>query len=208
MPKKCFLVECKNGRFSVIPAGTRSIVIVCHFWMAPTAPPSFVNHGPKLRVLILAKWHKPQMAKNRDELGNRNFQKIRGWFPFLFFLKGPSGAESTRKKCLWVNFRNKGWKRTTWPWRIPLCINHPVSAQPDVIGWVDAQAWDVFFLSQTLTTWCLACKTYGKQSGVSCCLDADPTVVVMCVISVTKCAYLYDFSVFPWVMINQHLVLV
>ena len=63
VPKKCFLVECKNGRFSVIPAGTRSIVIVCHFWMAPTAPPSFVNHGPKLRVLIIAIGHWPKMAK-------------------------------------------------------------------------------------------------------------------------------------------------
>ena len=34
------------------------------------------------------------MAKNRDELGNRNFQKIRGQFPFLFLKKkNPMGPK-------------------------------------------------------------------------------------------------------------------
>ena len=43
----------KNGRFSVDPAGTRSVVIVDHIFMASSVPPSFVDHGPKLRVLII-----------------------------------------------------------------------------------------------------------------------------------------------------------
>ena len=30
--------------------------------------------------------------------------------------KGPSGVKSTRKKCLFIKSRNKGWKRTTWSW--------------------------------------------------------------------------------------------
>ena len=41
--------------------------IVGHFSMSRTVPQSFVDQGPKLRVLILAKWNKPDMAKNRDE---------------------------------------------------------------------------------------------------------------------------------------------
>ena len=53
--------------FPVIPAGTRSVVIVGHILMALTVPLSFVDHGPKLRVLILAKSHKPKMAKNRGD---------------------------------------------------------------------------------------------------------------------------------------------
>ena len=40
-----------------------SIVIVGHFFIAPTVPPSFVVHGPKLRVVIIAKWHTPEIAK-------------------------------------------------------------------------------------------------------------------------------------------------
>ena len=46
------LAKRKNGCFSVILAGTRSVVI---FFMAPTVPPSFVEDGPKLRVIIIAK---------------------------------------------------------------------------------------------------------------------------------------------------------
>ena len=47
--------------------------------MAPTVPLSFVDHGLKLRVLILAIGDWPEMARNRGEppendpyLGNRN----------------------------------------------------------------------------------------------------------------------------------------
>ena len=46
--KKHFLAEHKYGRFSLIPAGTRSVFIVGRFFDGP-------DHGPKLRVLILAK---------------------------------------------------------------------------------------------------------------------------------------------------------
>ena len=35
--------------------------------MARTVPPSFVEIGPKLRVLIPLSWHKPKRAKNRGE---------------------------------------------------------------------------------------------------------------------------------------------
>ena len=53
--------------FPVIPAGTRSVVIVGHILMALTVPLSFVDHGPKLRVLILAKWEWPEKVKNWGE---------------------------------------------------------------------------------------------------------------------------------------------
>ena len=65
--KKHFSAKRINGRCSVIPAGTRSVVIVGHFLMAQTVPPSSVDHGPKLRVLIIGKWEWPEMAKNRGE---------------------------------------------------------------------------------------------------------------------------------------------
>ena len=51
-PKKHFSVECKNVRFSVIPARIGSVVILCHFLMAQTVSPIFIENGPKLRVLI------------------------------------------------------------------------------------------------------------------------------------------------------------
>ena len=58
---KNFSAKRKNGRFSVILARTRSVVIVGHFLMAQTFPPSFVGDGPKLRVPILAKWEWPKI---------------------------------------------------------------------------------------------------------------------------------------------------
>ena len=66
-PKKCFSAKLENGHFSVIPTRTRSVVILGHFLMAWTVPPSFVDDGPKLRVLILTKCYKPEMAKNQGE---------------------------------------------------------------------------------------------------------------------------------------------
>ena len=51
----------------VIPAMIKSVIIVGHFVIARTVPPSFADHGPKLRVLIIAKWEWPEMAKNRGE---------------------------------------------------------------------------------------------------------------------------------------------
>ena len=53
--------------FPVIPAGTRSVVIVGHILMALTVPLSFVDHGPKLRVLTIAIGEWPKMAKKRVE---------------------------------------------------------------------------------------------------------------------------------------------
>ena len=40
-----FSAKRKNGRFSVLPAGTGSVVNVGHFF-------GFGGHGPKLRVAI------------------------------------------------------------------------------------------------------------------------------------------------------------
>ena len=62
-----FSEKHKNDYFSVILPGTRSVVNVGHFWVARTVPPSFVDRGPKLRVLIIAKWEWPEMAKNQGE---------------------------------------------------------------------------------------------------------------------------------------------
>ena len=56
LDKKHSSAERKNGGFSVIPAGTRSVVIVGYFLMAWTVALSFVDNGPKLRVRIIAKW--------------------------------------------------------------------------------------------------------------------------------------------------------
>ena len=64
-----FSAKRKNGRFSVIPAGIRSVVIVGHFFMAWAVPPSFVAHGPKLRVFMIAIGDWPEMAKTRGEPG-------------------------------------------------------------------------------------------------------------------------------------------
>ena len=50
-----FSSKRKNGRFSLVPAGTRSIVILGHFFDEQTVPSKVVEDGPKLRVLILLK---------------------------------------------------------------------------------------------------------------------------------------------------------
>ena len=60
LTQKTFSVKRKNGSFSVNSAGTSSIVIMVHFFMARTVP-------PKLRVLILAIGDWPEMAQNRGE---------------------------------------------------------------------------------------------------------------------------------------------
>ena len=65
-PKKRLSAKRKNSRFSVFPAGTRSVVIVDHFLMARTVPLSLVDDGPKLGVLV-TKWEWPERAKNRGE---------------------------------------------------------------------------------------------------------------------------------------------
>ena len=62
--ESCILAERKNGCLSVIPARTRSVVNVGHLFGARTVPPSFVDHGPKLRVLVLAIVDWPAMANN------------------------------------------------------------------------------------------------------------------------------------------------
>ena len=52
-----FSAERKNGHFSVIPARTGSVVLLGHFLMARTVPPSFVEIGPKLRVVAPLSCH-------------------------------------------------------------------------------------------------------------------------------------------------------
>ena len=46
---------------------TASLSMWVIFLVARTVPPSFVDHGPKLRALILTMGHWPEMAKFRDE---------------------------------------------------------------------------------------------------------------------------------------------
>ena len=61
------MAERKNARFSVIPARTRSVVLLGHFFVDPDDSPSFVEIGPKLRVVapLTRRW--PKTAKNRGE---------------------------------------------------------------------------------------------------------------------------------------------
>ena len=64
----CFSPKLKTTIFTyVIPVGTRSIVNVGHFFMAQTVPPSFFDHGPKSRVLILTivEWPKTGMSPRK-----------------------------------------------------------------------------------------------------------------------------------------------
>jgi len=48
--KKHFSAERKNGRFSVIPAWTGSVVILGHFLMVRPVPPSYVENGPNIQI--------------------------------------------------------------------------------------------------------------------------------------------------------------
>ena len=66
-PKKHFSAKHKGGRFSVIPARTGSVVLLGHFFDDPDGSPSFVEIGPKLRVVAPLKWEWPKTAKNRGE---------------------------------------------------------------------------------------------------------------------------------------------
>ena len=63
--KKHFSAERKNSRFFVIPTQTGTVVILGYFLMARTVPPSFIENGPKLRVLIPWEW--PKRVKTRGE---------------------------------------------------------------------------------------------------------------------------------------------
>ena len=66
--KNGFSAKLKNGCFSVFPAATRSVVNVGHFLVAMTAPPSFVDHSPKLRVLEgNSDWHWLEITEIWDE---------------------------------------------------------------------------------------------------------------------------------------------
>ena len=65
--KPLFRPKRKNARFSVIPARTGSVVLLGHFLMARTIPPSFVEIGPKLRVVAPLTLEWPKTAKNRGE---------------------------------------------------------------------------------------------------------------------------------------------
>ena len=51
-PFSAFSAKRKNGRFSVIPAWTGSVVIVGNFLVTRMVPTIFVKDGPKLWALI------------------------------------------------------------------------------------------------------------------------------------------------------------
>ena len=93
--KKHFLAEHKNVRFSVIPARTWSVVLLGHFLMARTVPPSFVEIGPKLRVVAPLKWEWPKTAKNRGEpqkmTPSSETDFFWGWFQWESCSPGYSG---------------------------------------------------------------------------------------------------------------------
>ena len=57
--------------FLVIPAETRSGVNVGHFFVAWTVPPSFIDHSPKLRVLVIRILDWPEIARIPDESWKR-----------------------------------------------------------------------------------------------------------------------------------------
>ena len=65
------------------------------FLMARTVPPSFVENGPKLRVLIPLSWHKPKTAKNRGEpqkmTPSSETEFFLGWFQWESCSPGYSG---------------------------------------------------------------------------------------------------------------------
>ena len=65
--KNHFSAKRKNACFSVIQARTGFVVLLGHFLMARTIPPSFVEIGPKLSVVapLTRRW--PKTAKNRGE---------------------------------------------------------------------------------------------------------------------------------------------
>ena len=70
--------------------------------MAWTAPPSFVDHGPRLRVLITAKWEWPETAKKQGEPRKMTHSSER---PLVIL---GQALLAHLVPCLWV-----GW----WLWR-------------------------------------------------------------------------------------------
>ena len=132
MGKKHFLAERKNGRFSVVPAGTRSVVILGHFFMAWTVPPSFVENGPKLRVLIPLKWEWPKTAKNRGLP-----RKMTPSLETEIFWGGPNGKVvaldilvicPVDKICDYHTFRPK--YPNFWVKKVHFCSKKPIGASP------------------------------------------------------------------------------
>ena len=91
-PNFCFLAKRKNGCFSVIPAGTRSFVNVGHFLVARTVPPSFVDHSPKLRILINAIGHWRKMAKIWVEPRKMTLSSETDFFQDGQFFRGSPGC--------------------------------------------------------------------------------------------------------------------
>ena len=119
-----------NGRFSVILAGTTSIVNMDHFLVAWMVPLSFVDHGLKLRVLINAIGDWPRMAKVRpggrktpSRAAKRPYWKIvhsllRVWGTYDLIESGPS--ESKNGFCIGVASKNIEIRTENWP-RGPPC---------------------------------------------------------------------------------------
>ena len=89
-----FSAKRKNGCFSAVPTRTGSVVIVGHFLMARTFPPSFVENGPKLRVLIIVIGEWPETAKNRGEpqkMTHSSETEISGWSEWKSCSPGNTG---------------------------------------------------------------------------------------------------------------------
>ena len=67
MAKNHFLAQRKNGSFSVVPAGTRPIVIVGHFLDGPDGPTKFSWRRSKIKGTYYSEVGRAQTAKNRGE---------------------------------------------------------------------------------------------------------------------------------------------
>ena len=80
--KKHFSAKRKSGCFSVIPAGTRYVVIVGHFFAGPDGPTKIWWPRSKFKGPYTSYWALPKMAKNRGEsqkMTHRSETENLGW---------------------------------------------------------------------------------------------------------------------------------
>ena len=77
------------------------------FLMAPTVPPSFVDNGPKLRVLNIAKWEWPKRPKTGESPKKWPLARKRkffwGWFRWESCSPGYSGHLFHQQKSRSLN---------------------------------------------------------------------------------------------------------
>ena len=107
LAKKHFSAKRKSGRFSVVLAGTRSVVIVGHFFDGPNGSTKFRWRRSKIKGTILAKWEWPEMAKNRGEpwkMTKNNANKP--FSPIEIWIFGPKTAKFGPKLAFGAKYRH------------------------------------------------------------------------------------------------------